>query len=60
MTRGPLMSVMLAAFAIGMVLMLGFESTVTRVLGMAALVTFMVTGVFLIADPSMLDPDDDA
>ena len=50
---------MLGSFAVGIVLMLGFEATITRVLGMAALIAFMVSGVFLVADPTMLDPDDD-
>lgn len=42
----------------GLVLMLGFEATVTRVLGVLALFAFIVLGVFLIADPELLDSDD--
>jgi hypothetical protein len=58
--RGPLAALMLGSFAVGMLLMLLFDTTVTRVLGMTALVAFMASGLFLVADPSMLDPDDDA
>ena len=57
--RGPLAGLMLASFVVGMALMLAFEATITRVLGMTALVTFMVSGLFLVADPAMLDPEDD-
>ena len=58
-TRGPLATLMLVSFAVGMALMILFEATLTRVLGMAALTTFMVTGVFLVADPAMLAPEQD-
>jgi hypothetical protein len=57
--RGPLALLMLGSFTVGMVLMILFEATATRILGMAALITFMVSGIFLIADPAMLDPEDD-
>lgn len=40
-------------------LMIPFETTVTRVLGVAALLAFVVCGVFLIADPGRLAGDDD-
>ena len=57
--RGPLATFMLASFVIGAALMILFEETLTRVFGMAALIAFMVSGVFLVADPSMLDPEAD-
>ena len=49
---------MLACLAAGLVLMIGFELWVTRVLGVLALFAFIVTGVFVIADPEFLDRDD--
>ena len=57
--RRPLLIFMLASLAIGLVLMLVFEAPVTRILGVAALFAFIVSGVFLIADPSFLRPDED-
>ena len=52
---------MLACLAAGLVLMVGFESAITRILGVLALFAFIVIGVFLIADPVFLaaeDPED--
>ena len=57
--RGPLLALMLASLAIGLVLMLFFEAPATRILGVAALFAFIVSGVFLIADPGFLGPDED-
>jgi hypothetical protein len=59
MTRRPLLLFMLASLAIGLVLMLVFEATLTRILGVSALFAFIVSGVFLIADPAFLGPDED-
>jgi hypothetical protein len=50
---------MLGAFVLGLVLMVGFEHIVTRILGLLLLFTFIVTGVFLIADPVFLGQDQD-
>ena len=43
----------------GVLLMVPFESTVTRVLGLAALIAFVVCGVFAIATPEYLARSDD-
>jgi hypothetical protein len=43
---------------IGIALMVPFESTVTRLLGVAALLAFVVAGVFAIATPAYLDRDE--
>ena len=59
MTRRPLLLFMLASLAIGLVLMLLFEATLTRIVGVTALFAFIVSGVFLIADPAFLGPDED-
>jgi hypothetical protein len=50
---------MLGAFALGLVLMVAFEHPVTRILGLLALFTFIVTGVFQIADPNSLGKEED-
>ena len=59
MTRRPLLLFMLASLAIGLVLMLVFEAMLTRIVGVTALFAFIVSGVFLIADPAFLGPDED-
>ena len=53
------LALMLGSFAVGLVLMVGFEHVVTRIIGVLALFTFLVTGVFLIADPVFLGRDED-
>jgi hypothetical protein len=50
---------MLGSFAVGLVLMVAFEHVVTRILGVLALFAFLVTGVFLIADPVALAREDE-
>jgi hypothetical protein len=49
---------MLGCLVVGLVLMIGFEATVTRVLGVLALFSFVVIGVFVIADPEFLGRED--
>ena len=51
---------MFGSLAVGLVLMIVFHEPVTRIVGVAALFTFIVSGVFLIADPAFLGPEDDA
>ena len=51
-------ALMFGCLAVGLVLMIGFEAAITRLLGVVALFAFIVIGVFLIADPQLLDPDD--
>jgi hypothetical protein len=53
------LAVMLGCLAAGLVLMVGFESAITRVVGLLALFAFIVIGVFLIADPAFLAAEDD-
>jgi hypothetical protein len=50
---------MFASLAVGLVLMIGFDAALTRILGVLALFAFIVLGVFLIADPAFLDAEDD-
>ena len=58
--RRPLMAFMFGSLGLGLVLMLVFETTVTRVVGVLSLFAFIVSGVFLIADPAFLGPDHDS
>jgi len=53
------LALLFGSLAVGLVLMLGFDHALTRIVGVLALFTFIVTGVFLIADPAFLDTDDD-
>ena len=55
----PLLALMLGSFVAGLAVMLAFESTPARVLGVVLLFTFIVSGVFLIADPAFLAEDGD-
>jgi hypothetical protein len=54
-----LAGLMFACLGAGLLLMLLFEAWYTRLVGVAALFAFIVTGVFLIADPAFLAADDD-
>jgi hypothetical protein len=53
------LALLLGSLAAGLVLMIGFEHVLTRIFGVLALFTFIVTGVFLIADPAFLERDED-
>lgn len=57
--RRPLLVFMFACLGIGMLLMLIFEHWTTRVVGVAGLFAFIVSGVFLIADPAFLVAEDE-
>jgi hypothetical protein len=48
----------LACFGLGVVLMIGFDHPVTRVLGVGLLFAFIVSGVFALAAPDRLDHDE--
>jgi hypothetical protein len=58
MRRRPLLVVMLASLVAGVLLMVLFEATLTRIAGVTALFAFIVSGVFLIADPALLGTDE--
>ena len=57
--RRPLLLFMLGCLGLGMSLMLIFEHWTTRVVGVVTLFAFIVSGVFLIADPAFLAAEDD-
>ena len=56
MTRLPVLA--LAAFVLGVALMIPFEYTITRILGVALLFGAIVTGVFAIANPELLSDEE--
>jgi hypothetical protein len=59
MSRGRKALLVVAAFVIGVGLMVPFEATITRILGMTFLLAFIVGGVFMIAEPRFLSADED-
>ncbi len=54
-----LVALMFTCLGAGLLLMLLFEAWFTRLVGVAALFAFIVSGVFLIADPAFLAAEDD-
>ena len=57
--RPPLLGVCVACFVLGSAIMLAFEAPVARIAGVALLFAFIVTGVFLVADPDWLGRDEE-
>ena len=55
----PLGAFTAGALVAALVLMLPFESAITRILGVLAMFAFIVSGVFLIASPTFTNADDD-
>jgi hypothetical protein len=49
----------LGSFVLGVALLFPFESTITRIVGLAALFAAIIGGVFAIATPELLEADDD-
>lgn len=59
MSRGRKALLVVSAFVLGVGLMIPFEATITRVLGMGFLLVFIVGGAFLIAEPGFLSADEE-
>jgi uncharacterized membrane protein len=55
----PLFALTVGSLVLGGAIMLAFEAPVARVAGVALLFCFIVSGVFLMADPAWLARDDD-
>jgi energy-converting hydrogenase Eha subunit C len=55
----PLLAVCIACFLLGSAVMLGFEAPLARIIGVALLFGFIVSGVFLVASPEFLARDED-
>jgi Ca2+/Na+ antiporter len=49
----------IALLVLGLALMLPFDATLTRILGVTCLLAFVVLGVFLVAEPRFLVDDDE-
>lgn len=52
--KRALESIWLSSLVIGVGLMIPFDMTLPRIVGMASLFAFIVIGVFLLADPNDL------
>jgi hypothetical protein len=59
MSTGRKLLLVVAAFVLGVGLMVPFDATITRVLGMGFLLAFIVGGVYVIADPRFLSADEE-
>ena len=59
MSRLPLLAVTLACFVLGSAVMLAFEAPLARIVGVALLFGFIVSGIFLVADPEFLARDEE-
>jgi hypothetical protein len=55
----PLLGVCVACFALGSAVMLAFEAPLARIVGVALLFGFIVSGIFLVADPEFLARDEE-
>ena len=57
--RSPLLGVCVACFVLGAADMIAFEAPVARIVGVTLLFAFIVSGVFLVADPDWLGRDEE-
>jgi energy-converting hydrogenase Eha subunit C len=57
--RGPLLPVCVGCFVVGALDMILFEAPLARIVGVALLFAFIVSGVFLVADPAWLGRDEE-
>jgi uncharacterized membrane protein len=55
----PLFALCLGSLVLGGAIMLAFEAPLARIAGVALLFSFVVSGVFLLADPAWLARDED-
>jgi hypothetical protein len=53
-------ALVLTCFLAGVVLMIGFETPLTRAVGVVCLFAFVAGGLFLIVDPALLSDEGDA
>ena len=61
MTGGTrrLLPVTIGSFVLGAAIMLAFEAPLARIAGVTLLFCFIVSGVFLVADPEFLGRDEE-
>jgi energy-converting hydrogenase Eha subunit C len=55
----PLLGVCIGCFLLGSAVMVLFEAPLARIVGVALLFGFIVSGVFLVASPEFLARDED-
>ena len=55
----PLLVVCVACFVLGSAIMLAFDAPIARIAGVALLFGFIVSGVFLVANPDWLGRDEE-
>jgi hypothetical protein len=55
----PLLPVTIACFVLGSAVMIAFEGALARTVGVTLLFGFVVSGIFLVADPAFLDRDEE-
>jgi hypothetical protein len=58
-TDRRLLGFCVACFVLGSLVMLAFEAPLARIVGVALLFGFVVSGVFLVASPEFLARDED-
>ena len=59
MSRQRKVALVAIAFLLGVGLMIPFEAAITRALGVAFLLAFIIGGAFVIAEPDFLSGDDE-
>jgi len=57
--RPPLLGVCAGCFVLGALVMILFEAPLARIVGVALLFAFIVSGVFLVASPEFLARDEE-
>jgi hypothetical protein len=57
--RPPLLTITVGSLVLGGAVMLASEAPAARIVGLALLFCFIVSGVFLMADPERLARDED-
>ena len=55
----PLLALCAGCFVLGSAIMLAFEAPLARIAGVALLFGFVVSGVFLVANPEFLGGDEE-
>lgn len=57
-SKGPLLALMIASACIAVPLMIIFEHPITRIVGVIGLLAFIISGVFVIANPAFLEAEE--
>jgi hypothetical protein len=59
MSRERLLGLTIGSFVLGSAIMIVFEAPLARIVGVALLFVFVVSGVFLVASPEFLARDEE-